>query len=910
MPRSDSAGSADDALHRLVRAMMGHDDGVATSLAQRVLHSQIGREMSNDRQHDLSSTWRRISRKATDPSCRADMEGLYSQFERQCRDNNNQDDNDLPPKLLTVLTKLMGKHIRPATNVVQPTTTPKQNSVQPRNQPHHHPHHHQPKTRVPVVNNERQIREEKLELETEEALLLRECLYSLQGIDGERIRYYHKDSNLSSNKNWDDAYDGIRIQSPALTHSLLYTGRVLETRLGSGAMDALRVSGEAGWLYNRIQSYIHEVQQDESKGVVARAFAGTLAEELREYHSLLTQYESKLADLTLRQLLVDLRMPTSRLKILALLTDGLRHLSGGHLLSALHQHSLHGDTRHANLVQTILVAASRPWFDILHLWTTQGVLSDPHGEFFVTEDVRVDDKHLWKDKYCINKDQIPVGILETELVEPAFNVGKGINFIRRCLHDGKWTMQLRSEYDDDTDDGLNGDLGYRYKPYVDGNPALEKTLLRANNLVHTHILKTLKVENHMMEHFFALKQFLFLGQGDFFSALMEGLHTEFSGGEPGVAGIYKHSLLAIVEGALRSTNAKYLPQYVLDRLQVELVMDPDDEAYGMFGPDRTPGAKNDDRRTVWDIFMLDYQIPDPLLAIVHSAALDKYKMVFSLLFGLKKVEFMLNFTWRQSATLQHGLHTYAQYNRIPTSTSKGYTQASLLLRQISILRQSMIHLIVNLKSYLMFEVLEGGWRRLESEIEAAITLDEVIEAHDRYLNGIVRKSLLRTDMEDIAQQQLAEQVQTLLGITGEFCDLQERLFHDALVAADIAAEKRVEADRRVEQGRWGFDSEQDITEEEDFFGLADRGILRQVVQISEIYNQNALDLLRVLGEKVNGTPEDLEEDQPDLDWEDPTRYGMLSSRRVADLVDDDLDPQRFLIAQLDHNNYYGAQAGR
>jgi hypothetical protein len=37
---------------------------------------------------------------------------------------------------------------------------------------------------------------------------------------------------------------------------------------------------------------------------------------------------------------------------------------------------------------------------------------------------------------------------------------------------------------------------------------------------------------------------------------------------------------------------------------------------------------------------------------------------------------------------------------------------------------------------------------------------------------------------------------------------------------------------------------------------------------------------------------------------------MLSSRRVADLVDDDLDPQRFLIAQLDHNNYYGAQAGR
>ena len=120
----------------------------------------------------------------------------------------------------------------------------------------------------------------------------------------------------------------------------------------------------------------------------------------------------------------------------------------------------------------------------------------------------------------------------------------------------------------------------------------------------------------MMQHLFALKQFLLLGQGDFFSALMEGLHSEFSS-EPGVAGIYKHSLLAIVEGALRSTNAKYLPQYVLDRLQVELLMDPDDDAYNMFGPDRRVGADDQDQRTVWDIFMLDYQIPEPLLAILY-----------------------------------------------------------------------------------------------------------------------------------------------------------------------------------------------------------------------------------------------------------------------------------------------------
>jgi hypothetical protein len=136
----------------------------------------------------------------------------------------------------------------------------------------------------------------------------------------------------------------------------------------------------------------------------------------------------------------------------------------------------------------------------------------------------------------------------------------------------------------------------------------------------------------------------------------------------------------------------------------------------------------------------------------------------------------------------------------------------------------MIHLIVNLKSYLMFEVLEGGWRRLGLEIEAAKTLDEVIETHRRYLNGIVCKSLLQTGMEDIAQQQLAEQVQTLLVITGEFCDLQVQLFHDPLVAASIAAEKHIEANCCVEQGRWGFDLEQDITNEEFFWSCRQRNL--------------------------------------------------------------------------------------
>lgn len=953
-PFEMSDSEIDAAMNRLVSAMLGHEDPVAASLGRRVLTSQIG--SSEDDILDVTSTWRRMARKSPDAQCAADVTALYEQLQALTPAH-------LPPKILTVLTKLMGKNLQLPDATIHTSTrgsssntrsdhgtaesTPSVSSSQfqqpvrvnygatpsarstfggssvrtsntmghpanavpsaPPQQAALRPQHDN--RQAPPTQH--QVEEQKRALEQEESLLLRECLYSLQGIDGDRIRYHHKE-NTQQNSSLDPLsdYDGIRIQSSALSHNLLYTGRVLETRLGTGAMDALRICGEAGWFYKRIQSNIQEAQQDQSKGVVGRAFAGTLVEELREYHSLLTQYESQLANLSLRQLLVDLRLPTSRLQILAVLTDGLQHLSGGNLLSGLYRHTLHGDSRHSQLARKLLCSASRPWFDILFTWTTQGVLSDPHGEFFVTEIASVEDRHLWNDKYRVNREQIPEGVLSKELVGPIFNVGKGINFIRRCLLDSRWSMHLDGslEEEDDTVTTGGGDseqLGFVYRPQEDDNLALERTLGRAATLVHSHILLTLREDNRMVQHLFALKQFLFLGQGDFFSALMDGLHSGFRD-RPSIVGIYKHSLLSIVENALRSTNARYLPQFVLDRLQVELLVDPDDTIYGMFGQSKKD--ENNDTRTVWDIFMLDYQVPDPLRAIVNPRKVEQYKRVFSLLFGLRRIEFMINFTWRQSATLQHALQTYGQHNGINVKNNPMYAQALSFLRKISILRQNMIHLIVNLKSYFMFEVVEGGWQRLQSDIEAATTLDDVIDAHDYYIDGIVRKSLLRSgDKDDALQQQLADHVQILLQITDDFCNFQEEIFHESLAMADVATQKRIEADRRVREGQWGFDSERDIAEEENFFGLVDIEKSQEVDRISSIYNDHTLHLLRVLNDRVNTNPDELKPESNTEDENDLTYFGINRRRKLLAVAEDDLDSQRFLIAQLDHNNYYSVQ---
>jgi gamma-tubulin complex component 3 len=53
----------------------------------------------------------------------------------------------------------------------------------------------------------------------------------------------------------------------------------------------------------------------------------------------------------------------------------------------------------------------------------------------------------------------------------------------------------------------------------------------------------------------------------------------------------------------------------------------------------------------------------------------------------------------------------------------------------------MMHFVQNLHHYLMFEVMECAWQPLEERLANAADLDQLIDAHDEYLQQIVDKVL-------------------------------------------------------------------------------------------------------------------------------------------------------------------------
>jgi len=224
----------------------------------------------------------------------------------------------------------------------------------------------------------------------------------------------------------------------------------------------------------------------------------------------------------------------------------------------------------------------------------------------------------------------------------------------------------------------------------------------------------------------------------------------------------------MLEGALRSSNAQFEPSYVLDRIGVRLL----EASAGDSG---------------WETFSLDYALDAPLNAVVHQDAISKYRTTFHMLWRLKRVEWSLSSSWKQQMSFTH---------------AKGDETLSKLkpvLHRCNLNRGRMLHVVNNLCQFLMFEVMESAWATLQQGLDQAKCLDDVIHAHDLYLNEILERALL-----SIQHDALNMQVQQMLQSILRFCALEETLLADATAAMTRRLILQKEVEERTGKGGWGM----------------------------------------------------------------------------------------------------------
>ncbi|CAJ1461509.1 unnamed protein product, partial [Effrenium voratum] len=484
-------------------------------------------------------------------------------------------------------------------------------------------------------------------------------------------------------------------------------------------------------------------------GLLHQALCEALRGQLQDYYEVLALLSAE--GLSLRSLWARLQAPKSRLLFLSQLCEGARGLFGGALASLVYAFSHSGDTAVRDSAHRILRSVVKPLLAMIRVWMTEGELQDPFGEFFVVADASVPLEDLWNRMYSLELEMVP-SFMTLELARKILLTGKSVNFIRLCCPGLTWipsSGMARWEFGG-SDEDLAGPV--------------ERAALETNE----RLVKLLMDHYCLGEHALALRRFLLLGQGDFIESLMDAAQEELNADAKKV---HRHQLMAVLDMALRQSNAQFCAADVLARLGVKLL---------------SPSAGE----RGWDIFLLDYSINSPLHVVFTPAAMQKYDRAFAFLWKLRRVSHALAASWNQQMALQRhlacGLRMSLRGLRSPASPELWLEMRTTLLRT-ALLRHEIAHLAQNIQSYVMFEVLDTSWAKLQVGWRACTDLDQVILQHERYLAGLEEGAFLARGSEAVLSG-----VSNLLNLALEFCALQEQACASSFEAAEAMME--VEAD--------------------------------------------------------------------------------------------------------------------
>lgn len=523
------------------------------------------------------------------------------------------------------------------------------------------------------------------DMEPSEPVLLRDLPFILQGLSSTNLSFQERDTLK------------------------------LPTTLPLPLISILHTLAEPSLLYRGLEEFC----KTPGKGLLAQSLRSGIGGELRAYLNLIATLEGQirraLADLdessprggigkagvTLKRCVVWTREATMGLRLMSLLAEESQNKRGGQLITLVHSFaSSHGDPVVAAFAERLLGTCTRPFYDILRRWIYDGELSDPYQEFFVQEQPPNREPrsrggaNVWEDKYEIAEDMVP-SIITQDFAQKVFLIGKSLNFIRHSCGDSLWV--------EDYSKGASKELRY-------GDTAtLEAWIDEAYKTTMKRLMDLMSNKFHLFDHLEALKRYILLGQGDFIALLMKSLAANLD--RPAGAQ-YRHTLTAQLEHAIRGSNAQYDSQEVLRRLDARMLQ----LSHGDIG---------------WDCFTLEYKIDAPVDVVVTEWGNRQYLKVFNFLWRIKRVEFTLLSSWRSCTTGARGVLQTSEPEVAQTWKSTRGTLAE------------MIHFVGQLQYYILFEVIESSWNELQARIRKDdCTLDDLIKAHESYLNDITHKGLL------------------------------------------------------------------------------------------------------------------------------------------------------------------------
>ena len=467
-------------------------------------------------------------------------------------------------------------------------------------------------------------------------------------------------------------------------------------------------------------------------GLTAHACAAALRSLLRDWRALAVQLEHQLraARLSLQAAWFYAQPAQGALRLLASVAaaaapEGCR---GALLLNTLHRAAAAaaGDEAASQLLQQLLAASAAPYCAALGRWVYEGVVEDPYGEFLVQQAGHLSKESLaedyttsyWVERYTL-RGEAPL-FLSAATAQKALTSGRYLNAIREC---GRplvcpFAASAPIEYDPTT---------CKHVERIDA----------AFAFASRELLALVFGQHALGARLRSLKHYFLLDQGDFLVHFLDSAGEELS--KPTVD-IALPKLQSLLEMALRQSTAAADAHHDdlvcgLERsgiiAQLLSIFAVSEDAGGEGGAPAqhedgvaAAAASSERMLTGMETFTLDYRVSWPLSLVISRRALTKYQLIFRHLFHCRHVERQLGATWQ--------LHQSTR--RIAGPGGR--------LGRAYCLCQRMLHFLQNFMYYMTVEVIEPNWAAMDVAIRGSATIDEVIEAHDRFLDACMKEGML------------------------------------------------------------------------------------------------------------------------------------------------------------------------
>lgn len=475
-----------------------------------------------------------------------------------------------------------------------------------------------------------------------------------------------------------------------------------------------------------LTSWFVETKSRFGTGLVTHALAAAMRALLLDYQAMVAQLEHqfRLGRLSVQGLWFFCQPMMAALHALSIVIEKVSssNLFGSGILNLLQSQAkaMAGDNTVRGLLEKMIQSASSPYLSILERWVYEGVIDDPHGEFFIEENKSLQKESLtldydakyWQQRYSL-KDNIPSFL--SSAAGMILTTGKYLNVMRECGHNFQVTPSENSKLTNFWSD-------HHYLECV------KVAYVSAS----CELLNLVKEKYDLIGKFRSMKRYFLLDQGDFLVHFMDIAMEELTKRPQDIS---VEKLLSLLELALRSSAAAADPYHeeltcCVERVSLLKKLSTLKDLENSFHTDANmPSLDVSDLSepvsiTGIETFSLSYKVQWPLSLVISRKALTKYQLIFQLLFHCKHVERQLCVAWQ---------------------AHQGFRSCNVLgtaILRSSILCRSMLKFIGSLLHYLTFEVLEPNWHLMHDRLQAVKSIDEVIQLHDFFLQKCLKECLL------------------------------------------------------------------------------------------------------------------------------------------------------------------------